>query len=55
MSELGRKTSTEVVNPDAPVKFLRVLEDGEEVAFIPWAQAERIARAVQRENEDRVQ
>lgn len=37
---------TEIVDPDAPLKFVRLVVDGEEAAMIPWGEAQAIARAV---------
>lgn len=40
--------STEIVEPDeAPVRFVRLCDDGEELAMIPWDDAVAISEAVE--------
>jgi len=46
--------TTEIVDPDAPVKFLRVTGD-EELAMIPWVEAVQIATAVNEERRDELE
>ena len=41
---------TQVIDPEAPVKFLRLHSDSAEVAMIPWEEAEIIAETVREEN-----
>lgn len=46
-----REIQCGIVDPEAPVKFLRVFDrlSGEEMAFIPWEEAEEIYYAVMQE------
>ena len=46
----SERIETEVIDPDAPVRFLRVTQGDEELAMIPWEEAEIIAEAVERYN-----
>lgn len=41
--------TTEIIDPDAPVKFVRLVVDGDEQAMIPWDEAKAIARCVEDE------
>lgn len=38
---------TEVIDPDAPVRFVRLVVDGEEKAVIPWDEAKAIGSTVE--------
>lgn len=53
MSE-DRDIQTEVVDPEAPVQFVRLIVDGEEKALIPWDEAEAIAKAVKYHGEEKL-
>jgi len=47
------EAQTEIVDPDAPNKFLRVYTEEEELAMIPWETAKAIAEAVNKEDQPR--
>jgi len=36
----------QVVDPDAPVRFVRLIVDGDERALLPWDEAAAVAAAV---------
>lgn len=42
----GEGIEAEVIDPDAPVRFVRLTVDGEEKAMIPWDEARAIADTV---------
>lgn len=42
------RIETEVVDPEAPVRFVRLVVDGDEQAMIPWDEAKAISKVVER-------
>jgi ribosomal protein S27E len=51
MNTTTKQVETEMVDPEAPVRFVRLVVDGEEQAMIPWDEAEAIAEQVEQHNE----
>jgi hypothetical protein len=41
-----KRIQAEVVDPDAPVRFVRLTVDGDEKAMIPWDEAVEIYNAL---------
>ena len=42
----SERIETEVVDPDAPVRYVRLVVNGDEAALIPWEEAEAVRDAV---------